>query len=124
MSKNVEQKIQIELIKWISFHYPEILKVYVKNEGKKNIIAATLDKKMGLCKGHPDLHLEIDRDYTYIFKLELKTKSAIKKKNKGLTDSQVEWWSDFKPTLNKQGVVAYGLIEAQKKIKEWIDGLE
>ena len=73
--KNVEAAIQRELIKWLHIEHPTIEIIYRKNEGKKSIITAVLDKLMGLASGVPDLQLlQNKRGWTYILELELKTK--------------------------------------------------
>lgn len=113
----VEAAIQKELVKWMRQEYPKIDIRYNKGEGDKNLIEAIDDKRMGLAEaGTPDLTLFMDKgEYTYIFELELK-----RKKGK-LNEAQKEWWSEFKPNKNKQGQIAYGLFDAQDKIKNWVD---
>jgi len=117
MAKKVEATIQKELVKWLRKNYPDVVICYNRLENKKNMVEIIDDKRMGaVIKGTPDLTLMLDeKNITYIFYLELKT---LKGK---LQQSQKEWWDNFKPTLNKKGEIAYGLQEAQKKIKQWLD---
>ena len=112
----VEAAIQRELVKWLRNNYPQIEIRYNKNENKKNKIEAIIDKKMGQAvAGTPDLTLFNDWiEITYILELELK------KLNGTLQPSQIEWHSKFKPTKNRQAAIAYGLIEAQRIVTEWI----
>lgn len=116
--KNVEQTIQIELIKWVRKEYPNIEIYYNKNEGEKNIITAITDKKMGLKAGRTDLDLYLDKDnITYILHLELK------KKDGTLNDAQKLWHKNFKETRNRKAKVAYGFIEAQNVARDWVASL-
>ena len=115
--KRIEDAIQRELVKWLrnGFAYIEIR--YNKNENKRDKIQAVLDKKMGQAvAGTPDLTLFLDcLDETNILELELK------RLNGTLQLSQVEWHKNFKPTKNRKAAVAYGLIEAQRIVTEWIN---
>lgn len=116
--KNIEMAIQRELIKWLHLTYPQVEIIYRKNEGKKSIITAILDKLAGLAAGVPDLQLLMNYDgWTYILELELK-------KLKGsLNDNQEEWWDKFIPTKNRKGAIAYGYIQAQEAVRNWVSGI-
>lgn len=110
--KKVEASIQRELIKWLRKKYKFIEPRYNKIENCNEN-----DRMMGIAvAGTPDLTLFVHKEhYTYIFELELKTKEG------KLNKSQKEWWEKFKPTKNRRGVVAYGLFDAQEKVKEWLE---
>ena len=116
--KNIESAIQKELVRWMAREYPAVEILYVKNEGKKNIIEAQNDKRMGLAVGWPDLTLfKIYDNTTHILHLELKTKIG------KLSASQKEWHSKFKQTKNRIAKVAYGFEEAQNVIRAWLSSL-
>ena len=117
--KRIEDAIQRELIKWLKNNYPEVEARYNKIENKANKIQAAIDKKMGAAvAGTPDLTLFTDvADWTYILELELKILDGT------LRDSQKKWHKEFKPTKNRQAAIAYGLIEAQKTITNWLNAI-
>ena len=109
-----ESAIQKELVRWLKLQHPDIEILYVKNEGKKNMLTAVEDKRMGLCAGWPDLTLFLNHNnQTFIFHLELK---IIKGK---LSTKQKEWWANLERTPNRTGCVAYGFIEAMKVVNDW-----
>lgn len=113
--KYTESAIQREYIIWMAKVYPFVRVNYNKGEGKKTMLEATLDKKMGLRPGRPDLDLQQDiNNLTYILELELKTM------NGKLHESQKRYHAYFKPTHNKQLKVAQGLLHAQEITKEWV----
>jgi len=115
--KNIEDVIQKQLVLWLKQHSSNIEFFFNKNEGKKSIVEAVNDKKMGLTAGRPDLDLYIndfELDLTYILHLELK------KKDGKLNAAQKIWHNNFKPTLNRQAKVAYGFDEAKEIINQWI----
>lgn len=113
--KRIEDAIQTELVKWLDNNYPQIEYYYNKAEGIKTKATAMKDKRMGLKAGRVDMTNYLDaRELTYILELELK------KIDGDLQPSQKEWHKKFKPTKNRTAAIAYGLIEAQKIIEEWV----
>ena len=113
--KHIESAIQRELVKWLANDYPDIEVIFRKNEGKKSKQSAILDKLMGLKAGVPDLQLIVDiTALSYFLELELKTLKG------RLNDNQKEWHANFKPTRNRQSAVAYGLLQAQDIVRNWL----
>jgi len=120
--KRIEDVIQKQLVAFIRQDYPEVQITRIKNESfdigknsKQNMIDAVNEKKMGRAEaGRPDLEFQYTRNnLTYILLIELKTI------NGDLSPAQIEWWAKFKPTQNKQGYVANGLLQAREIFINW-----
>ena len=55
--KNLESKLQIEVVKWFKYNYPKLLIMSIPNGGHRNIITASIMKAEGVLKGCPDLFI-------------------------------------------------------------------
>lgn len=118
MAKYIESAIQRELIKWINLEHPSIEVIFRKNEGKKSLLTAKLDKLMGLTAGIPDLQLLLaQNNFTYILELELKKIVG------SLNPNQIIWHNSFIPSDNRKLATAYGLVHAQSIITEWLESI-
>lgn len=116
--KHCESLIQRELILWLKQTYPEVEYIFRKNEGMKSQQTATLDKKMGLRAGVPDLQLLLNKnDKTYILELEIKIIKGI------LSTNQKKWHAEFVETSNRIAKVGYGFIECKQLITNWHNNL-
>lgn len=114
--RNLESAIQRQLIIWL--HQQGLEVVHCKNEGKKSAVSAKLDKLSGCVAGFPDLMIfKQIRSITHILHLELKTKDG------SLNKSQVKWHAEFKASGNRKLATAYGFIQAQEIIKNWLDSI-
>jgi hypothetical protein len=141
--QKIESTQQKQLILWIKKELPEITIKSNKLENKKivvpiikgyeaickkiqitldkwHIVKIAEDKRMGAPEaGTPDLTLTLDyKEFTYILELELKTLKG------RLNDNQVDWWAKFRPTKNRKGKTAYGFLDAQKIINNWVDSIK
>lgn len=111
--RNLEAAIQRQLIIWS--HQQGLEVVHCKNEGKKSAVSAKLDKLSGCVAGFPDLIIfKQIRSITHILHLELKTKDGTLNKN------QIKWHESFVPSGNRKLATAYGLIQAQEIITNWL----
>ncbi len=116
--RHAESAIQRELIKWLDKYYPFIEYKYNKNEGQKAAATAAIDKMMGLKAGWSDLDLYHTKKGTaYVLHLELKTTTG------SLNPAQAKWFDSLPPAHNRKAIVAYGLIDAQTKIENWLASL-
>jgi hypothetical protein len=116
--KNIEDAIQIQLILWLEREHSQVEYYYNKNEGKKNIITAMMDKRKGQIAGRPDLDLWLNHNNcSYTLHLELKTKDG------SLNPAQKLWHSKFISTKNRITKVAYGFIEAQEVVRNWLSSV-
>lgn len=114
--KRIEAAIQKQLILWINQEHPLIRYKANKNEDAGSVVKALENIRMGRAEaGYPDLTLEIDKfGWTWILELELKTKKG------KLNDAQKDWHSKFISTANRKAAIAYGYIEAQTAVTNWL----
>ena len=116
--KHCESSIQRELILWLKQTYPEVEYIFRKNEGMKSQQTATLDKKMGLRAGVPDLQLLANKNNkTYILELEIKIIKGI------LNTNQKRWHAEFVETENRIAKVGYGFIQCKQLTTNWLNSL-
>lgn len=66
---------QIKIVNWIH-QCTDLPIIYIKNEGKKSYVAASIDKKMGLCVGCSDLFLPRANDSYHGLFLEVKSEKG------------------------------------------------
>jgi hypothetical protein len=112
--RNLESAIQRQLVIWL--HQQGLEVVGYKSEGYKSGMTAKLDKLSAVTAGFPDLMIfKQIRSITHILHLELKTKDGSLNKN------QVKWHAEFKPSGNRKLATAYGLIQAQEIITNWLN---
>lgn len=74
MQKITEARLQQDCVTWFRNSFKQLANLLYKNhnEGRKNLIAASLDKAMGLTSGIPDLFLAIPNNSFHGLYLELK----------------------------------------------------
>ena len=102
----------------IWLHQQGLEVVWIRNEGQKSAISAALDKKSGLISGFPDLIIfKQVRSITHLLHLELKTKSG------KLNPNQIKWHGTFTPSGNRKLATAYGLIQAQEIVTDWLKNI-
>jgi hypothetical protein len=113
--KHTESSIQRELILWLKQTYPNVEYIFRKNEGMKSQQTATLDKKMGLMAGVPDLQLLLNKNnITYILELEIKIIKGM------LNPNQRRWHAAFVETSNRKLATGYGFAQCKEIIENWI----
>lgn len=115
--RNIESAIQRQLVIWL--HKQGLEVVGYKSEGNKSGLTGRLDKLSGVTAGYPDLTIfKQIRSITHLLHLELKTKEGKLNKN------QIKWHSEFIPSGNRKLATAYGLLEAQEIITNWLQSLK
>lgn len=50
-----EDKLQIQIVSYVQYQYPDAIFTHCPNGGKRNVIEATKLKRMGVSAGVPDL---------------------------------------------------------------------
>lgn len=116
VKRNIEAAIQRELVKWLRIQGLEA--VWIRNEGKKSLLSAKLDKLSGCVAGFPDLIIfKQVRTITHILHLELKQEKG------KLSESQKKWHAAFIPSGNRKLATGYGLLHCQQIVKDWVDSI-
>ena len=94
-----EAQHQAAVVKWsqqpsIRSQWPELaLLFHIKNETTEGPKAVMIDRKMGVKKGVPDLHLPVPRGRYHGLYIEMKTET-------GHTSTEQDWWGEH---LSAQG---------------------
>lgn len=109
-----EHHIQEAVVNWVKYQYPDIAFTCAPGNAK-NALQGVRNKKMGYCKGWPDLFFARPSNGYYGLFIELKT-------DKGKLDKESQ-----EPLLKKlndlgyKAVVCRSFEEAEKIIKNYLD---
>jgi len=114
--KHNESQLQQLCVKWFDYQYPKLkLNLFkIHNEGTKNIITASINKREGLRAGVSDMFLSISKNNYHGLFIEFKSDKCKQ------TESQIE----FQKTVEVQGykyIIIRSLDSFIEEINEYIN---
>ena len=107
-----ETRLQIDLVKWLKFKYPDVIFTSTQAGDRRGIVGALMMKRMGYANGTPDLIFFTARGGFHGLLLELKDKAV-----------QSESQKEFGKKTRDEGYayeVAYGIDQAKDVIERYM----